>query len=41
MSFIWADMGTDRLSWGQGLLGFQHHSYTPFKDRNGGPNTWH
>lgn len=37
----WDDMQIDDLGWDQGIVQIAHYSYTPFKDGNGGPNTWH
>ncbi len=38
---VWDDMEIPNLDWEQGVVSFLHHSYTPFKDGHGGPNTWH
>ena len=38
---VWDDMEIAELDWSLGVVSFGHHSYTPFKDGNGGPNTWH
>ena len=41
LNLVWDDMTIADLGWDQGLVSLIHHSYTPFKDGNGGPNTWH
>lgn len=41
IGLVWADMTIEDLGWDKGVVSFLHHSYTPFKDGNGGPNTWH
>lgn len=41
LNLVWDDMTIADLGWDQGLISLIHHSYTPFKDGNGGPNTWH
>ena len=38
---VWDDLELDDLGWDLALVSFLHHSYTPFKSGNGGPNTWH
>lgn len=37
----WVDQSIPTLSWDKGVVQLGHHSYTPFKDGNGGPTTWH
>lgn len=37
----WVDAPIPALNWSEGIVQFGHHSYNPFKDGNGGPNTWH
>ncbi|OAI42572.1 hypothetical protein AYO38_11345, partial [bacterium SCGC AG-212-C10] len=37
----WIDTDIANLGWSGGVVQFGHHSYNPFKDGNGGPNTWH
>ncbi|OAI42475.1 hypothetical protein AYO38_03075 [bacterium SCGC AG-212-C10] len=37
----WIDANVADLGWSTGAVQFGHHSYNPFKDGNGGPNTWH
>jgi hypothetical protein len=42
--FWWIDADIPALDWGQGVVQFGHHSYTPEKDcpdQDCGPNTWH
>lgn len=41
LNLVWDDMSIADLGWDKGLVSLVHHSYTPFKDGNGGPNTWH
>lgn len=41
IGLVWDDMKIDDLGWNKGVVSLLHHSYTPFKDGNGGPNTWH
>ncbi|MBI1354737.1 MAG: hypothetical protein GC160_10345 [Acidobacteria bacterium] len=41
VGLVWADMSVADLGWDQAVVSLVHHSYTPFKDGNGGPNTWH
>jgi hypothetical protein len=42
-NFWWVDTPIEDLGWGQGVVQFGHHSYTPLKDCEGdcAPNTWH
>lgn len=37
----WVDAPLPALGFSRGVVQFGHHSYNPFKDGNGGPNTWH
>lgn len=39
--FWWIDSDISPLSWSKGVIQFGHHSYNPWKDGNGGPQTWH
>ncbi len=40
-NFWWVDTDISPLNWTQGVIQFGHHSYNPWKDGNGGPQTWH
>lgn len=40
-NFWWIDTDISPLDWTQGVIQFGHHSYNPWKDGNGGPQTWH
>lgn len=39
--FWWVDADIADLGWDRGVVQFGHHSYNPFKDGAGGPNTRH
>ncbi len=41
LGLVWDDMPIAELGWTSGVVSLLHHSYTPHKDGNGGPNTWH